>query len=342
MGAQAPAGSRRVTAGPRKRAFSGIQPTGKVHLGNLLGAIQNWVAQQDSFDCTFCIVDYHAMTVEYDAATLEQRIFDLAVALLACGIDPARSTLFVQSDVPEHTELAWMLVTLAPVSRLELQTQYKDKIAQNAQNVNAGILIYPVLQAADILIHRADVVPVGDDQAQHLELSRELARKFNNRFGQTFVEPETVLTKSARIVGLDGEHKMSKSRENTLDLLATPEELWDKLRGAKTDPQRLRRADPGRPECCNIYSLHGFLSTADEVAAVARDCRTAAIGCVDCKKILHKNLVALLDPIRARAEALYREPDRVWEILREGGAKARAEAQKTMAAARAKCGLTRK
>jgi tryptophanyl-tRNA synthetase len=266
----------------KKRAFSGIQPTGKVHLGNLLGAIQNWVAQQEAYESTFCIVDYHAMTVEYDAPGLKDRIFDLAVALLACGIDPAKCTLFVQSDVPEHTELAWILTTVAPVSRLELQTQYKDKSAQNAENVNAGILTYPVLQAADILIHRADVVPVGDDQAQHLELARELARKFNNRFGQTFVEPQTVLTTAPRIIGLDGEHKMSKSRENTLDLLATPEQLWDKLRGAKTDPQRLRRADPGRPEFCNVYSLHKFLSTKEEVAQVDRDCRTAAIGCVDC------------------------------------------------------------
>jgi tryptophanyl-tRNA synthetase len=337
MGETAPAVARTLTA--KKRAFSGIQPTGKVHLGNLLGAIQNWVAQQDAYECTFCVVDYHAMTVEYDAAGMKDRIFDLAVALLACGIDPSRSTLFVQSDVPEHTELAWILVTLAPVSRLELQTQYKEKTAQNADNLNAGILTYPVLQAADILIHRADAVPVGDDQAQHLELARELARKFNNRYGQTFVEPQTVLTKSARIIGLDGEHKMSKSRDNTLDLLAKPDELWDKLRGAKTDPQRLRRADPGRPEFCNVYSLHTYLSAPDVVARVDRDCRTAAIGCVDCKKLLHESLVRVLDPIRERAEALYRDPAKVWAILKEGGLRARAEARKTMALVRERCGL---
>jgi tryptophanyl-tRNA synthetase len=324
----------------KKRAFSGIQPTGKVHLGNLLGAIQNWVAQQDVYDSTFCIVDYHAMTVDYDPAGLKDRIFDLAVALLACGIDPARCTLFVQSDVPEHTELAWILNTVAPVSRLELQTQYKDKASQHAENINAGILTYPVLQAADILIHRADVVPVGDDQAQHLELTREIARRFNNRFGPTFAEPQTVLTKSARIIGLDGEHKMSKSRDNTLDLLAKPEELWDRLRGAKTDPQRLRRADPGRPEFCNVFTLHTYLSTPDVVASVDRDCRTAAIGCVDCKKMLHESLVRLLDPIRERAEALYREPEKVRAILRDGGARARAEAQKTMAMVRERTGLT--
>lgn len=323
----------------KKRAFSGIQPTGRMHLGNLLGAVQNWVAEQEVFDCAFCIVDYHAMTQEYDASKMRERVFDLAVALLACGLDPEKSTLFVQSAVPEHTELAWILLTLAPLSRLELQTQYKDKIAQHAENVNAGILIYPVLQAADILIHGADVVPVGDDQAQHLELARELARKFNNRFGQTFVEPETLLTKSARIIGLDGEHKMSKSRNNTLDLLDAPDELWSKLRGAKTDPQRLRRADPGRPEFCNVFTLHTHLSRSEQVAAIDRDCRTAAIGCVDCKKILHESLLRVLDPIRARAEALYREPDKVWRILRDGGEKARAGARKTMRTVRERCGL---
>jgi tryptophanyl-tRNA synthetase len=323
----------------KKRAFSGIQPTGKIHLGNLLGAVQNWVAQQETYQSTFCIVDYHAMTQEYEASKMQERIFDLAVALLACGIDPEKCTLFVQSDVPEHTELAWILVTLAPLSRLELQTQYKDKSAQNVENLNAGILIYPVLQAADILIHGADVVPVGDDQAQHLELARELARKFNNRFGQTFVEPQTVLTKSARIIGTDGEHKMSKSRDNTLDLLARPDELWNKLRAAKTDPQRLRRADPGRPEFCNVFTLHTHLSEPAVVESVDRDCRTAAIGCVDCKKLLHQSLLRTLDPIRARAEALYREPEKVRRILREGGLKARAEAQRTMAVVRERCGL---
>jgi tryptophanyl-tRNA synthetase len=279
------------------------------------------------------------MTVEYDPPKLQERIFDLAVALLASGIDPDRCTLFVQSDVPEHTELAWILNTVALVSRLELQTQYKDKAAQNAENLNAGILIYPVLQAADILIHRADVVPVGDDQAQHLELTREIARKFNNRFGQTFAEPETVLTKSARIIGLDGQHKMSKSRDNTLDVLAPPDELWARLKGAVTDPQRLRRADPGRPEVCNVYTLHTYLSTADDVARVDRECRTAAIGCVDCKKLLHASLLRALDPIRERAEKLYREPDRVRDVLRDGGIRARAAAQNTMAMVRERTGL---
>jgi tryptophanyl-tRNA synthetase len=323
----------------RRRAFSGIQPTGRVHLGNLLGAIQNWVAQQAAYESTFCIVDYHAMTVDYDHATLQERILDLAVALLASGLDPARCTLFVQSDVPEHTELAWILITLAPVSRLELQTQYKDKAAQNAENLNAGILTYPVLQAADVLVHRADVVPVGEDQAQHLELTRELARKFNNRFGRTFVEPETVLTKAARIIGLDGQHKMSKSRGNTLDVLSPPDELWSRLRGAVTDPQRLRRTDPGRPEVCNMFTLHGLISDPADVARVDGECRTAAIGCVDCKKILHASLLRLLDPIRERAEGLYRRPDEVRDVLRDGGLRARAEAQRTMALVRERTGL---
>ncbi len=323
----------------KKRAFSGIQPTGKVHLGNLLGAIRNWVELQDVYDCTFCIVDWHAMTVDYDPAQMRARILDCAVALIASGVDPNRCTLFVQSDVPEHTELAWYLMTCAPVSRLELQTQYKDKSAQHAENLNAGLLTYPVLQAADILAHRAEVVPVGEDQAQHLELSRELARKFNNRFGFVFPEPETVLTPARRILGTDGKSKMSKSKDNTLDVLATPDELWAKLRGAVTDEQRLRRADPGRPEVCNVFSWHRLLSPETTVAEIEGACRAASIGCIDCKKKFHESLLAALDPIRAKAEALYANPDAVFAMLAEGAAKARRSARETMALARARCGF---
>ncbi len=323
----------------RKKAFSGIQPTGKVHLGNLLGAIQNWVALQDAYDCTFCIVDWHAMTVDYDANELRSKVRDCAIALLASGVDPSRCTLFVQSEVPEHTELAWYLMTCAPVSRLELQAQYKDKSAQHADNLNAGLLTYPVLQAADILAHRADVVPVGEDQKQHLELARELARKFNLRFGQVFPEPETLLTPAKRIVGTDGKAKMSKSKDNTLDILATPDELWQRLRSAVTDEQRLRRADPGRPEVCNVFAWHQMLTDAPQVASVESGCRTAQIGCMDCKKILHQSLLRLLDPIRERAQALYAEPEKVDAILREGAAKARRSAKATLALAREKCGF---
>lgn len=323
----------------KPRAFSGIQPTGKVHLGNYLGAIQNWVRLQDDYDCTFCVVDYHAITVDYAPAELPARVFDLAVALLACGVDPDRCTLFVQSDVPEHVELAWFLASVAPVSRLELQTQYKDKSAQHAENINCGLLTYPVLQAADILVHRADVVPVGDDQAQHLELCRELARKFNNRFGEIFVEPKTVHTTAPRVLGLDGKAKMSKSKQNTLDLLDSPDALWTKLRTAVTDEQRLRRADPGRPEVCNVFSWHKLLSDPATVAKVEAECRTAAIGCVDCKKLVLEGLRRELDPIRAKAEELYAHPERVRDALDRGGKKARAVARATLDLVRDKMGL---
>jgi tryptophanyl-tRNA synthetase len=326
-----------VTA--KKRAFSGIQPTGKVHLGNYLGAIKNWVRLQEGFDCTFCIVDYHAITVEYEPREMKTKIFDLAVALLACGLDPAKCTLFVQSAAPEHTELAWLLASLAPVSRLELQTQYKDKAAQHAENINCGLLTYPVLQAADILVHRAEVVPVGDDQAQHLELCRELARKFNHRFGKVFTEPETLHTEAPRIMGTDGKTKMSKSKQNTLDLLDEPDQLWAKLRTATTDEQRLRRTDPGRPEFCNVFSWHKLMSSPETIAVVDPGCRTAGIGCIDCKKLFFESLRRELDPIRERALALYKTPDVVRDVLRDGGAKARAAARATMDVVRDRMGL---
>ena len=323
----------------KKRAFSGIQPTGRPHLGNYLGAIKNWVRLQDEYECTFCIVDYHAITVDYAPEELRARVFDLAVALLACGVDPERCTLFLQSDVPEHTELAWFLASFAPVSRLELQTQFKDKSAQHAENINCGLLTYPVLQAADILVHRAEIVPVGEDQAQHLELCREIARKFNNRFGPVFAEPQTVHTAAPRVVGLDGKAKMSKSKQNTLDLLDEPEVLWNKLRTAVTDEQRLRRTDPGRPEVCNVFAWHKLLSTPETVAKVDADCRTAAIGCVDCKKLVLESLRRELDPIRERAKALYARPDEVRAILAAGGRKARLAARATIDLVRAKMGL---
>lgn len=325
----------------KKRAFSGIQPTGKPHLGNYLGAIQNWVRLQEAYECTFCIVDYHAITVEYDPREMPTRIFDLAVALLACGLDPARCTLFVQSAAPEHVELAWFLASVAPVSRLELQTQYKDKASQHAENINCGLLTYPVLQAADILVHRAEVVPVGDDQAQHLELCRELARKFNLRYGPVFVEPETVHTTAPRVMGLDGKAKMSKSKGNTLDLLDPPDVLWNRLRTAVTDERRLKRADPGDPSVCNVFSWHKLLSDPATIARVDAECRTAAIGCVDCKKLLLDSLRKALDPIRERAEALYRTPDVVRDVLADGGRRARAAARATIELVRDKMGLGR-
>lgn len=321
-----------------KRLFSGIQPSGELHLGNLLGAVRNWVRLQDQYACLFCIVDYHAITQPYEPAEMPKRAFDMAVGLLAAGIDPAKACLFRQSDVPEHTELAWILNCVTPLGELERMTQFKDKSEQH-QSLNAGLLTYPVLQAADILLYKGEVVPVGEDQAQHLELSREIARKFNARFGKVFPEPATLLSEIPRLMGLDGKKKMSKSMGNTIALLEPKEAVWNKLRPAVTDEQRQRRTDPGRPEVCNIFTLHKAFTPAERVAGIDRDCRTAAIGCVDCKKVLLETMDAALAPIRERARELAAAPGRVEEVLGDGASRCRRIARETLAEVRRAMGL---
>lgn len=312
------------------RVFSGIQPSGELHIGNYLGAVKNWVRLQDRYECFICIVDLHAITQPYEAAELSDRTVEMAVSLMAAGIDPARTVLFVQSHVPEHAELMWMLNSVTPVGELERMTQYKDK-SQRVESVPAGLLNYPILQAADILLYRADLVPVGEDQVQHLELSREVARRFNNRYGVAFFpEPKPMLTAAARIVGLDGQAKMSKSLGNTIGLLASPEAIWEKLRPAMTDPARKTRKDPGNPDICNIYHLHQHFSTPEEITMVAERCRTAGWGCLDCKRVLADNIIAALAPIRERAAALKANPGRVREVLQDGARRARSEARRTM------------
>jgi tryptophanyl-tRNA synthetase len=319
--------------------FSGVQPTGSLHIGNYLGAIRNWVRLQEVHTCIFCVVDYHALTVSYEVARFAGRARDLACGLLACGVDPSRSTLFLQSGVPEHTELAWVLNTVTPMGELERMTQYKDKAEQNKQNINAGLFTYPVLQAADILLYRAQHVPVGEDQLQHLELAREIARRFNGRFGDFFPEPKPILSEGKRVLGLDGQAKMSKSLGNHVAIEETPEEIWAKLRVAYTDPQRLRRADPGRPEVCNIFTLHQYFSPAEEVALVDRECRVAGIGCVDCKKKLLGHMDATLAPIRERLAAWRSRPAEVDAILHAGNQRCRVLARETMAPVHDRLGL---
>ncbi len=289
------------------RIFSGIQPSGELHIGNWLGAVRNWVALQDQYDCIYCIVDLHAITAPYDASRLAERTREMAVGLLAAGIDPSRSVLFVQSHVPAHALLAWFLTTLAPLGELERMTQYKDK-SQRVESVPAGLLCYPVLMAADVLLYRADAVPVGEDQVQHLELTRELARKWNAEFAgefPVFPEPKAMLTPARRIVGLDGQAKMSKSLGNTIGILEPPEQIWQKIRPAMTDPARKTRHDPGTPEVCNLYALHQHFSPPGTAAEVAVNCRTAGWGCVDCKRVLADNMArhAGADP-RARRHDL--------------------------------------
>lgn len=324
------------------RVFSGIQPSGELHIGNYLGAVKNWVALQHGHESFFCIVNYHAITVAYAPDDLRRRTRDMAISLLASGLDPARCVLFVQSDVPEHTELQWIFNTVTPLGELERQVQFKDKASKQEQ-VMAGLLNYPVLQAADILLYRADTVPVGEDQVQHLELSRVVARNWNARFSPDvpyFPEPQPQLTPTRRIVGLDGQSKMSKSLNNTIGLLESPEEMWNKLRPAITDPARQRKSDPGDPEKCRtVFELHKAFSPSVTVAEVEENCRGAKWGCIDCKKVLHGHMVEELTPIRTRAAALQAAPARVDALLAEGGAKARAVARDTMRTVKDRMGL---
>ena len=319
--------------------FSGIQPTGELHLGNYLGAVRNWVALQGRYECFFCIVDYHAITQTYQPEDMPKRVRAMAIDLLACGLDPERMTLFVQSDVPEHTELAWALASVTPHGELERMTQFKDKAARQPENINAGIFTYPILQTADILLYDAKLVPVGEDQRQHLELAREIVRRWNARFGETFAEPQPLWSTTPKILGLDGQAKMSKSVGNTISLSETDDAIWAKLRTAATDPQRVRRTDPGNPDVCNILTLHNFFSNDERRAEVRQGCTTAAIGCIDCKKWLFEGVKADLHLIRARAEALRADPDKVDHILKEGAARARARARATMGRVRQKLGL---
>jgi tryptophanyl-tRNA synthetase len=323
------------------RIFSGIQPSGELHIGNWLGAVQNWVNLQRNYETMICVVDLHAITGKYDQDSLAQRTREMAIGLLAAGIDPAQATLFVQSHVPEHCELQWLLNTVTPLGELERMTQFKDK-SQRFESIPAGLLNYPVLMAADILLYRADLVPVGEDQIQHLELTREIARKWNAEFGRGetfFPEPQPILTEAKRITGLDGQAKMSKSLGNTIGLLDSPEDIWQKLRPAKTDPARVTRYDPGNPEVCNIYHLHQYFSPPETVALVADHCRGAKWGCLDCKRVLADNMIAALKPIRERAFRLQEEPERVDAILAEGASAARRMASETMREVRDRMGL---
>ena len=325
------------------RIFSGIQPSGELHIGNYLGAVKNWVRLQKAHPSIFCIVDYHAITVAYEPEQLRARRRDMAVSLLAAGIDPEVAQLFVQSDVREHTELAWVFNTVTPLGELERQTQFKDK-AQRQEGVPAGLLNYPVLQAADILLYRADLVPVGEDQVQHLELSRVIARRWNAQFAggdEFFPEPQPLLTPTRRIMGLDGQAKMSKSLGNTVGLLEESDAVWAKLRPAVTDPKRIKRTDPGTPEVCNIFHLHQAFSTPERVQTVAVNCRTAGWGCVDCKRALFDSMEAELTPIRARARELRERPERVDDALADGAARCRAIARETMAEVRERMGFDR-
>jgi tryptophanyl-tRNA synthetase len=321
------------------RIFSGIQPSGEIHIGNHVGAIRNWSQLADRYDCIFSVVDYHAITIEYDVKMMQKRILETATILAACGLTPDRCILFVQSHVQEHTELAWIFNCVTPVGELERMTQFKEKGKQHRHNINVGLLDYPVLQAADILIYKAGFVPVGEDQVQHVEFSREIARKFNARFGETFPEPKVLLSTAPRILGTDGQAKMSKSMNNAIGLLEPPEAIWQKLRTAATCEHRQRRTDPGHPEHCNIFTMHTAFSKPDEISFVDQNCRTAGIGCIECKQILYKNMVEELVPIQDRVKEMNEKPRYIVEVLKSGAARAQSIVDKVMDEVRKKLGI---
>lgn len=330
--------STSATSG-RKRVFSGMQPSGEAHLGNYLGALRRWVGMQDDYDCVWCIVDQHAITAGSDPSEMPGHVLDLAISYLAVGLDPEKAIIFVQSDVAEHTELAWLFNAVTPIGDLERMTQFKDK-SQRFESVPAGILNYPVLQAADILLYKADGVPVGEDQKQHLELTRDIARKFNAAYGETFPETDPLIEKGVgRILGLDGDAKMSKSLNNTVPILSEADDVWSRVRTAVTDPQRVRKTDPGRPEVCNVFTLHGFFTDDATRADIETRCRAGEIGCVDCKRILSDNIVDAFEPFREKAAELSARPDTVRDILNDGADRARVIAQATMEEVRTRMGL---
>jgi tryptophanyl-tRNA synthetase len=320
------------------RVFAGIRCTGRQHLGNYLGAIQNFVALQDEYDCVYSAVDVHTITTPWQPDELRENVWETVLDLLAAGIDPERTILYVQSHVPEVLELAMLLGMITPLGWLTRVTTFKDKVRLHPENVNYGLVGYPVLMTADIILYKADTVPVGEDQQPHLELAREIARRFNRLFGETFPEPYAKLTEAPVVLGLDGVNKMSKSLDNQIDLAATPEETVRRVMTAVTDPQRTHRHIPGRPWVCNVYSLHHHFNP-DQVEVVYEECTTAKRGCVECKQQLADGINRVLAPFRERRQELADRPSYVEEALADGAARARKIASVTLAEAREKMGL---
>jgi tryptophanyl-tRNA synthetase len=319
------------------RILSGMRPTGPLHLGNFMGALDNWVRLQSQHECFFSIVDWHSLTTDYaDPSGIRENIVEVATDWLAAGLDPARSTLFIQSLVPEHAELHLLLSMIVPVPLLERVPTYKEQQQQLSEKdlSTYGFLGYPLLQTADIIIYKADMVPVGEDQVPHIELAREVVRKFNNLYGPVFPEPQNLLTAVPRIPGTDG-RKMSKSYGNAVYLKDAPDVVTQKLKPMVTDPARKRRTDPGDPNVCPVFDLHKAFSPKETQDWAAAGCKSAGIGCLDCKGKLTTHLLARLEEIHARRPELASRPDTVWDILREGSKKARQVAQATMEDVRA-------
>lgn len=324
----------------KQRALSGIQPTGRLHLGNLIGAVENWVRLQDKYDCFFFIADYHALTTAYgESAKLREDIKQVAIDLLAAGIDPEKAVLFRQSDVPEHAELHLLFSMITPLGWLERVPTYKGKIEELKEKDlgTYGFLGYPLLQAADILIYQADVVPVGEDQLPHLELTREVARRFNHLYGEVFIEPKAALTSFPVLPGLDG-RKMSKSYNNTIALSDLPDKIRAKVSSMVTDPARIKKDDPGHPEICPVYRYYQVFAPG-LIDQVAKECRFAIRGCVACKKELAEILINYLAPIHERRRQLEKDSFLLDQLLRQGGERATARAKETLKKAKEVVGL---
>ena len=321
-----------------KRAFSGARPTGRQHIGNYFGHIMNLLALQEEYDCFDCVVDIHALTTVESTATLQQDINDMVLDWLAAGVEPNKSVVFVQSHVPEVTELHTLLSMVTPLSWLYRVPTFKEKVRMHPENVNYGLLGYPVLMASDILLYKGEVVPVGEDQLPHLELTREIVRRFKSLFGDVFPEPEAKLTQFPLIVGLNGVGKMSKSADNYLEVASSPEEIRQKVSAAYTDPARLRRADPGHPEVCNVFSLHRIF-TPGKVSELETECRGAGIGCVQCKKLLAESIVEYFAPFRERRLDLEARPDYIRDVVKDGAARASRVARETLYEVRAAMNL---
>src|SRR3990167_4733055 len=323
-----------------KTLFSGIKPTGQLHLGNYLGAIKNWVDLQKQYDCLYSIVDLHALTIDIDATALRKNTLELAADLLSLGIDPKKSVLFKQSEVSGHTELGWIFNCLTPVAELERMTQYKDMSARQPKNVNAGLLTYPTLQAADILLYKAECVPVGEDQLQHLELSREITRRFNSLYKkELFPEPQALLTSGrAKVLGTDG-RKMSKSYDNYIAISEEPEVIERKVQSMFTDPLRIKRTDPGHPDKCNVHTYYDVFSP-ERKQEIDELCRLAKIGCTDCKKELAGSMIKYLEPYREKKRELLKDKKILLDILNQGERKAREVAAETIREVKELLGLT--
>ncbi|PKO03738.1 MAG: tryptophan--tRNA ligase [Chloroflexi bacterium HGW-Chloroflexi-5] len=322
------------------RVFSGARPTGRQHIGNYLGAIKNYVDMQEDYDCVYCIVDLHALTTLETTRDLRQNTLEMAWDWLAAGMDPAKSIIFVQSMVKQVTELHTILSMVTPLGKLTDLPTFKEKVRDHPHNVNYGLVGYPVLQAADITLYKSNFVPVGIDQVPHIEFTRECVRSFNYQYNSNvLVEPQAKITQFPKILGTDGVNKMSKSLNNDIELAATADETSAIIMKMVTDPQRLRRTDPGNPDVCNVFTLHKVFSQPNEVENINVECRSAGIGCVDCKKLLTKNMNDYFAPLRATREEFAKDESGTWDMLRDGSKRAEVIAEATMAEVRAAVGL---